>query len=90
MFNPQDQAFIEDSATSILHALASSSQQNRVQASWALANLTDALINCDRDYSLPSYSRLLSAARNALKDKDVVGAHYYAISGDVSGILSNR
>lgn len=70
---PQDEAFLQDSGAAILHALASTSQLVRVQASWALGNLTDALFSslpADAGHSL--YSQLLSAASNALKDKDVV------------------
>ena len=56
----------------ILHALASSSQLVRVQASWALANLTDTLL-AGTGWNLSSY---LSAASNALKDKDMVQTNY--------------
>ena len=65
---PKDKAFLQDSGVAIIHALASSSQLVRVQASWALANLTDTLL-AGTSRTLSSY---FSAARNALKDKDVV------------------
>jgi hypothetical protein len=64
----EDKAFLQDSGVAIIHALASSSQLVRVQASWALANLTDTLL-AGTSRTLSSY---FSAARNALKDKDVV------------------
>ena len=70
---PQDEAFLQDSGVAILHALASSSQLVRVQASWALANLTDTL-RYGTGWNLSSY---FSAASNALKDKDVVQTNYW-------------
>lgn len=73
---PQDRAFLQDSGAAILHALTSTSQIVRVQASWALGNLTDALFSssftAEDGSSLLSFPLLLSAAKNALMDKDMV------------------
>lgn len=68
----QDQAFLQDSQLALLQALASSSQQMRVQASWALANLSDALTVSGFKLPSSSYRHILSAASKALKDKDMV------------------
>ena len=68
----QDQAFLQDSQLAILDALASPSQQMRVQASWALANLSDALSVSNFKLSPSFYHQILSSASKALSDKDVV------------------
>lgn len=56
--------------------MTSTSQMVRVQASWALGNLTDALLSSSltaQDGSnLLSFPLLLGAASNALREKDVV------------------
>lgn len=73
---PQDKAFLQDSGVAILHALTSTSQIVRVQASWALGNLTDALFSssftAEDGSCLLSIPLLLNAVKNALMDKDMV------------------
>jgi hypothetical protein len=83
----EDKAFLQDSGVAIIHALASSSQLVRVQASWALANLTDTLLLAGTSRTLSSY---FSAARNALKDKDVVKCNAVRAIGNLLKTVPRR
>ena len=71
-------AFLQDNAAAIQQALASRSQPVRVQASWALGNLTDSLFTSSSPsssftgWSTRAYSDLLVAAVATLKDSDRV------------------
>ena len=82
----QHVAFLQDSASAILQALASRSQPVRVQASWALGNLTDSLFTTSSPsssftaWSTRAYSDLLVAAAATLKDSDRVSTSHFSHS----------
>lgn len=71
-FSPKDAGFLQDCSSAILQALASGSQPVRVQASWALANLTEALFSQSFPKHELTHSELLVATAAALKDRDMV------------------
>ncbi|CAI8024384.1 HEAT repeat-containing protein 6 [Geodia barretti] len=86
----QDQAFLQDSQLAVLHALASSNQQMRVQASWALANLSDALTVSNFKLSSSFYHEILSGASKALNDKDMVKCNAVRALGNILRVIPEQ